>query len=242
MPNWKKIIVSGSDATLSSLTVTNEVTASSYTGSFTGSLVADAGISASEIYIENSVYSSGSITASFFKGDGRDLTNVPAFPFTGSAGVFGSLTLTSAGNDYVDSDGGEQYVEDYIFGGEALNVVDNVTIGGSLTAPSITGSLSGSFEGSLFLDNLNINSQNQYVNDDYVNNEYVGGISLITTGSAIINGGLDLAGPMYHTNGVTVLTEVSESLNFTNDTEASIGGVPLGGLYRNGNIIQIRIT
>jgi hypothetical protein len=41
MPNWKKIIVSGSDATLSSLIVTNEVTASSYTGSFSGSFSGD---------------------------------------------------------------------------------------------------------------------------------------------------------------------------------------------------------
>jgi hypothetical protein len=36
MPNWKKIIVSGSDASLNSLSVTNSVTASSYTGSFVG--------------------------------------------------------------------------------------------------------------------------------------------------------------------------------------------------------------
>jgi hypothetical protein len=41
MPNWKKIIVSGSDATLSSLTVTNQVTASFFTGSFTGSFSGD---------------------------------------------------------------------------------------------------------------------------------------------------------------------------------------------------------
>ena len=41
MPNWKKLIISGSDATLSSLLVTNEVTASFYTGSFTGSFSGD---------------------------------------------------------------------------------------------------------------------------------------------------------------------------------------------------------
>ena len=41
MPNWKKLIVSGSEATLSSLTVTNHVTASSYTGSFSGSFQGD---------------------------------------------------------------------------------------------------------------------------------------------------------------------------------------------------------
>jgi len=39
-----------------------------------------------------------------------------------------------------------------------------------------------------------------------------------------------------------VLTEVSESLDFANDGLAAAGGVPLGGLYRNGNVIQIRIV
>ena len=82
MPNWKKLIVSGSDAALSSLTVTNEVTASSYTGSFSGS----------------------------FSGDGSDLTNVNAFPFTGSAEILGNLALRSEGNDYVDND----YIDNYI--------------------------------------------------------------------------------------------------------------------------------
>jgi len=36
MPSWKKVIVSGSDATLNSLYVTNAVTASFFTGSFIG--------------------------------------------------------------------------------------------------------------------------------------------------------------------------------------------------------------
>ncbi len=41
MPNWKKLIVSGSDANLSSLTVSNQITGSSITGSFTGSFSGD---------------------------------------------------------------------------------------------------------------------------------------------------------------------------------------------------------
>jgi hypothetical protein len=36
MPSWKKVVVSGSDATLNSLNVTNSVTASSFTGSLLG--------------------------------------------------------------------------------------------------------------------------------------------------------------------------------------------------------------
>jgi hypothetical protein len=37
------------------------------------------------------------------------------------------------------------------------------------------------------------------------------------------------------------LSYVSASLNFANDTAAGTGGVPRGGVYRNGNILQIRI-
>lgn len=39
-----------------------------------------------------------------------------------------------------------------------------------------------------------------------------------------------------------ILARVSSSLNFANDTAAAAGGVPLGGLYRNGNAIQIRLV
>jgi len=45
-----------------------------------------------------------------------------------------------------------------------------------------------------------------------------------------------------HTNGYVVLSQVSASLNFVDDTAAAAGGVPLGGLYRNGNFIVIRIA
>ena len=45
-----------------------------------------------------------------------------------------------------------------------------------------------------------------------------------------------------HTNGYVVLSQVSQSLNFVDDAAAASGGVPLGGLYRNGNFIVIRIV
>ena len=43
-------------------------------------------------------------------------------------------------------------------------------------------------------------------------------------------------------NQIVVLSQVSSSLNFINDAAAALGGVPLGGLYRNGNVIQIRLV
>jgi hypothetical protein len=44
------------------------------------------------------------------------------------------------------------------------------------------------------------------------------------------------------TDSYVVLTQVSQSLNFADDAAAAAGGVPLGGLYRNGNFILIRIS
>jgi hypothetical protein len=44
------------------------------------------------------------------------------------------------------------------------------------------------------------------------------------------------------TNSFVVLTQVSQSLNFVDDAAAQAGGVPLGGLYRNGNFILIRLS
>ena len=208
MPSWKKLITSGSNATLSSLSVDNQITGSSYTGSFTGS----------------------------YKGDGSDLTGIDPFPFTGSAAILGDLTLDSEGNDYVD----DTYVNDYLFGGNALIVSDNAIFSGSITALNLSGSVSGSFQGDINTEQLRINAVNDYI-DNYVE-DYIGGIALITTGSATIEGGADIIGQLKQSAGAVILTKVSESLNFANDTAASNGGVPLGGLYRNGNDIKIRIT
>jgi len=208
MPSWKKLITSGSNATLSSLSVDNQITGSSYTGSFTGS----------------------------YQGDGSDLTGINPFPFTGSASILGDLTLDSPGNDYVD----DTYVNDYLFGGNALIVSDNAIFSGSVTALNLSGSVSGSFQGQVNTELLRISSPNDYI-DNYVE-DYIGGIALITTGSATIEGGADIIGQLKQSSGAVILTKVSESLNFTNDTNAADGGVPLGGLYRNGNDIKIRIT
>tara|TARA_B100000085_G_C18479885_1_gene486789 strand:+ start:362 stop:928 length:567 start_codon:yes stop_codon:yes gene_type:complete len=72
------------------------------------------------------------------------------------------------------------------------------------------------------------------------------------TGSLELSGSQEISGSIVLENtsstvatvdsGYILLTEVSESLNFADDTAAAAGGIPLGGLYRNGNFIQIRLT
>jgi hypothetical protein len=64
MPNWKKLVVSGSDASLNSLNVQNAITASYFVGD---------GSSISNITLPSSI--SGSFSGSF-QGDGSGLTNL----------------------------------------------------------------------------------------------------------------------------------------------------------------------
>jgi hypothetical protein len=65
-------------------------------------------------------------------------------------------------------------------------------------------------------------------------------------GTQRITGSLSVSGSagLTHTiqSGYVILQQVSQSLNFVDDTAAAAGGVPLGGLYRNGNFIVIRIV
>jgi hypothetical protein len=55
------------------------------------------------------------------------------------------------------------------------------------------------------------------------------------TGSHAITGSLTVT-------QYVVLPTVSSSLEFVNDAAAAAAGVPLGGLYRNGSFIQIRLV
>ena len=74
--------------------------------------------------------------------------------------------------------------------------------------------------------------------------------STMISGSANGNVGINQPNPQYSLdvngtgsfNAALILSKVSASFNFGSDAAAAAGGVPLGGLYRNGNAIQIRIT
>ena len=66
--------------------------------------------------------------------------------------------------------------------------------------------------------------------------------TFIFTGSMFVTGSAKLNGSLTTTQGYITLTQVSQSLNFQDDAAAATGGVPLGGLYRNGNFIVIRLA
>jgi hypothetical protein len=60
-------------------------------------------------------------------------------------------------------------------------------------------------------------------------------------GSLNVSGSTSMTGSLLVTS-FTTLASVSSSLDFADDTAAAAGGVPLGGLYRNGNFVMIRLT
>ena len=119
MPSWKKIITSGSSALLLN------VTASSFTGSFTGS------------FLGTGSYATNALSASYAPASA-------AFPFTGSAKITGSLvvtgsitstdTITSAGNIEAQVDLKSMYQSGDEGGQIFLNVpATNTTIPGGVT-------------------------------------------------------------------------------------------------------------
>lgn len=76
-----------------------------------------------------------------------------------------------------------------------------------------------------------------YENTLVGNAKTTGGSTLYYSGSVWTNNQ-----SVKFTETSAILSSVSSSLNFANDTLAAAGGVPLGGLYRNGNVIQIRLV
>ena len=120
-----------------------------------------------------------------------------------------------------------------------------------------SGSFSGSFAGvnpfpftgsGEMQGKLTIESFNDYI-DDYAE-QYFAGTALASSGDIALTGSIfgayqnanSFTGSFLNDTGYIVLTEVSESLNFADDSAAQAGGVPLGGLYRNGSDIKIRIS
>jgi len=272
MPNWKKLIVSGSDANLASLNIAGALTASS-------AYLLSASIGHLETIYETAsvIYSSGStkfgnsfddtheITGSLLVTGSitGDLTGTSSFAITASHALnvpdtaSHSLTAITASHT-----AGTASISN--FSTTASQANNATTSSYSLTGDGV---FSGSFSGSFFGDgdginvnpfpftgsgemqgSLTIESFQDYV-DDYVDS-YFAGTALNTSGDVTITGSIfspfinanTFTGSFLNNTGYITLTSVSESLNFANDVAASNGGVPLGGLYRNGNAIQIRIT
>lgn len=83
MPSWKRVVVSGSDATLNSLFVATSVTASVFSGSFTGSLFGSASYAVTASFAPDQLRAkSGVISAGSFTGNPKKATVAFSTAFT----------------------------------------------------------------------------------------------------------------------------------------------------------------
>ena len=188
MPNWKKLIVSGSDANLSSLTIDGALTASS-------AYLESASIGHLQTIYETAsvIYSSGSTKF----GDTLDDTH----EITGSLLVTGSITG--------DLTGTASYATT---ASHTLNVPDTASHALTAVSSSFTatgdGVFSGSFSGSFVGDasNLNVNpfpftgsgemqgkltveSFQDYIDEDYVES-YFAGTAIASSGDIALTGSI----------------------------------------------------
>jgi hypothetical protein len=114
--------------------------------------------------------------------------------------------------------------------GSAL-ISANINIGGTLTTSGIQNVRQFNTDTSFLGGSISIGKQSAATT----------GYILDVSGSALVSGSVVMSGS-YTQNGFTILTRVSQSLNYADDPAAAAGGVPLGGLYRNGNFILIRLS
>ena len=301
MPNWKKIIVSGSDASLSSAYIEGNLTASA-------AFLTSASIGHLETIYETAsvIYSSGSTKF----GDTSDDTHER----TGSLLISGGITLVEGGSligtasiadiattsshtagtasiadlattaSQADNATTASHIVTASFADSsttsshtagtasiansavtASHTAGTASIANNATSASYAstgdGVFSGSFSGSFAGVNpfpftgsgemqgtLVVESLNDYI-DDYAES-YFAGTAIRSDGDIALTGSIfgayqnanSFTGSFLNDTGYIVLTEVSESLNFADDSAAQAGGVPLGGLYRNGSDIKIRIS
>jgi len=146
MPSWKKLITSGSNATLSSLSVDNQITGSSYTGSFTGSYQGDGSniTAVSAISSSTAVLAQTASVATRANGLAPTVTasfadlasNVRNLSISGSGAISGSLLVTGSSALAIRVSGSTALTGS-IFQTGSFNVSGSSMLSGSV---SITGS------------------------------------------------------------------------------------------------------
>ena len=112
MPSWKKVVASGSDASFSSVSVDTYVSASSFKGSFTGSLEGTASQAISSSYALTASYAlfaanggGGGISAIYIQDEGITQGTASYFNFYG-AGVTATVSDSTASINIPGGGGG----------------------------------------------------------------------------------------------------------------------------------------
>ena len=166
-----------------------------------------------------------------------------------TTGSFGDLLIKS-GSVWINS---RSLTGSYILSGSLTtnDGFNSISITASnISSSNITGSLYGTSSWAInsltasYVSSNNVNgtvtSASYALSSSYSNNTQL----LNNTSSNIFatTGSNTFTSNQTVSNGFVILSQVSASLNFIDDVAAAAGGVPLGGLYRNGNFILIRLS
>jgi hypothetical protein len=117
--------------------------------------------------VTGSLSVTGNISASIFSGsfvgDGSQLSGVEGFPYTGSAGITGSLTVVGPVNATTFTGDGSQLtgIEGFPFTGSA-RITGSLTVVGPVNATSFTGSLQGIATSASYIQLANIDGFTAY--------------------------------------------------------------------------------
>jgi hypothetical protein len=117
--------------------------------------------------VTGSLSVTGNISASIFTGsfvgDGSQLSGIEGFPFTGSAGITGSLTVVGPVNATTFTGDGSQLtgIEGFPFTGSA-GISGSLTVVGPVNATSFTGSLQGTATSASYIQLANVDGFTAY--------------------------------------------------------------------------------
>jgi hypothetical protein len=210
MPSWKKIIVSGSNASLNSLNVVNGIT-----GSFTGSLIGTASFATTASFLLGSIISASNAgTASTVNVIQNPGAGQYAIIFAGSSGAgTGSQQLAVTGSDF-----------SYEPQGRTLNVKNlNGTASFALTASFTSNAISASYASN--------GGVTQLLAGPNVTLSPTNGLGQVTVSSTSGGGGFNTAtgsyGSFYDTTTQTNIASTARSMSF-NTTDIT-NGVSISG-------------
>jgi hypothetical protein len=120
----------------------------------------------------------------------------------------------------------------------------NNTFIGTFAGSNLTTGSNNTFIGAVILPQTS-SINNTIIIADGLNNQR---LTITNSGLAIFSNSLYVSGSTTTSGSLTVqrstaiLSQVSQSFNFTNDAEASGSGIPLGGLYHTSGTIKIRLV
>ena len=137
--------------------------------------------------------------------------------------------------------GGTATINAFPYTGSA-QITGSLGVTGSVTATSFTGSLLGTASCASNVRPVNYDQPDQ--TDIFYYTSVLNTSSICQTVDTLDTFGLryESTSSAHYLDSKLVLPLISSSFNYVDDTAAAAGGIPVGGVYRNGNALMIRLT